>query len=132
MTPETLKILIVDDHMLMRNMVENYCKAMGLINLEQCSGGEQVLKAVAAKSFDLILMDWGMPDMSGLEVLKALRANSKNDKTAIVMVTAESEDSRLIEALEAGATSYLVKPFSQEDFEKKIKNVLDWLKKQRE
>ncbi len=132
MNPDSLKILIVDDHMLMRSMVENYCKSMGLQNLQQASGGSQALKLIENNHYDLVLLDWGMPDLPGIEALKTLRADKKNDQTAIVMVTAESEDSRLIEALEAGATSYLVKPFSQEDFEKKIKNVIEWLKKQRE
>lgn len=132
MNLETVTVLIVDDHMLMRNMVENFCVALGLKKIKQCSGGQQALTLMRAHHFDLVLMDWGMPDLPGVEVLKKLRADKQYEKTAIVMVTAESEDSRLIEALEAGATSYLVKPFSQEEFEKKIRNVLDWLKKQRE
>ncbi len=132
MNPDTLKILVVDDHMLMRSMAENYCRAMGLENVQQTNGGEQAVKLIQSNHYDLVLLDWGMPDLQGIDALKLLRADRKNDKTAIVMVTAESEDSRLIEALEAGATSYLVKPFSQEDFEKKIKNVIEWLKKQRE
>ena len=131
MNVEALKVLIVDDHMLMRSMVENYCLSMGFKTIKACSGGAQALNDMRTDDYDLVLMDWGMPDIPGIEVLKTLRADKKNDRTAIVMVTAESEDLRLIEALEAGATSYLVKPFSQEDFEKNVRNVLEWLKKQR-
>ncbi|MCL4677689.1 MAG: response regulator [Alphaproteobacteria bacterium] len=131
MNPETVKVLIVDDHMLMRSMVENYCVGLGITQIKECSGGQQALTLARSQDYDLILMDWGMPDMPGVEVLKKLRADKRFDKTAIVMVTAESEDSRLLEALEAGATSYLVKPFTQEEFEKKVRNTLEWLVKQR-
>ncbi|MCB1592867.1 MAG: response regulator [Alphaproteobacteria bacterium] len=126
--PKDIKVLIVDDHMVVRTMVKNSCAEMGFIDFSYAQDGAEALELIKSGEFDIVLLDWTMPRMSGLDVLKAVRADRAYDGLALVMVTAEAEKERVLEAMEHGITSYIIKPFFQADFEQKMKGVLAWLK----
>ncbi|MCB1682290.1 MAG: response regulator [Alphaproteobacteria bacterium] len=128
MAAKDYKVLIVDDHMVMRAMVKNFCTEMGFTDFSFAEDGTDALEQIKAQTFDVVLVDWNMPKMSGFDVLKAIRGNPSFDGIAVVMITAEAEKEYVLKAVEAGVTSYITKPFSQEDFEKKMKGVLAWLR----
>ncbi len=128
-----LKILLVDDHMIMRNILRQYLTMAGIKNVTEASNGSEALHKIdeaekAGVSFNVILADWSMPTMDGLELLKEIREKRGLNNLAFVMITAESEKTRIMEALQAGATSYLSKPFSQEDLQGHIGKIVEWLK----
>ncbi len=131
MNIENLKILIVDDHMIMRNLIENAANSIGLRQFKTATDGEDALKKINQEKFDIILADWNMPKLSGAELLKKLRENKEFDSTAFVMITAESENTKKLEVLNSGATAYLNKPFSEEAFKETIEKVFFWLKTKR-
>lgn len=135
-----LQCLVVDDHRLMRDMVINNLKAIKLEgvnfkNIENAPNGlEAYTKLEAAFSngktpFNLVFLDWNMPVMDGYELLSKCRKDKKYDSTAFVMLTAESEQSMVIKAINTGATSYICKPFKASDLDKKLVMVIEWLKK---
>ncbi len=128
MAAQDYKVLIVDDHMVMRTLVKNFCVAMGFRHMDFASDGAEALHLLKNQDIDLVLMDWNMPGMSGLEVVKTARQDKAFDSVAFVMITAEAERDYVLKALEAGVVSYITKPFSQVDFEKKMKGVLAWLR----
>lgn len=129
MQAENLNILIVDDHMIMRNLVQGVANNLGLRQFKTASDGQDALDKIKQEKFDIILADWNMPKLSGEELLKILRSDSTYDKTAFVMITAESENVKKLEILSLGATAYLNKPFSEESFRETIEKVLAWLEK---
>ena len=122
-----LKILIVDDHMLMRNIVKQISSSIGLNDCDFASNGREALQKAGEENYNIILADWSMPEMTGLELLKALRADNKYNKIAFVMISAESESVKVMEAMREGATFYLTKPFSSEEFQAVLTKVLSWL-----
>ncbi|MFO1241721.1 MAG: response regulator [Rickettsiales bacterium] len=131
-----LSVLVVDDHMLMRRLVTQQMKTIGFQTIDSAIHGQEALKKMeeaeaAGRGFDIIMLDWGMPIMNGFDLLKKCRSDSKYDGTAFVMLTGECEQKNVLEALQAGATSYIVKPVSQETLSEKIKNVMDWIEKRR-
>lgn len=116
-----MKALVVDDSMTIRRIIIKALSLIGCNEATEASNGQEAVEAVAASSFDLILMDWNMPKMTGIDALKAIRASGKT--LPIVMVTTEAEKSRVIEAIKAGATDYLIKPFTPEQLAAKVKNL---------
>jgi two-component system, chemotaxis family, chemotaxis protein CheY len=117
-----MKALVVDDSLTIRRIV---IKALGIVGINEAAeagDGAEAVKAAAAGQFDLILMDWNMPNMTGIEALRAIRQSG--NKTPVVMVTTEAEKSRVIEAIKTGANDYLIKPFSPEQLAAKVKNIL--------
>ena len=124
---DKLNILIIDDHMIMRNLIKNYCESYGFKNIDFASNGVEGLKKIQENDFHIILADWNMPEMNGPSLLKHVRSDVKYDDVAFAMITAESETLKVMGILNAGATTYLVKPFSQEIFETHISKIIDWL-----
>lgn len=117
-----MKALVVDDSMTIRRIV---IKALGLVGIAEAveaSDGVEAVKAVQAGNFDLVLLDWNMPKMSGIDALRAIRQSG--NKTPVVMVTTEAEKTRVIEAIKAGANDYLIKPFSPDQLASKVKALL--------
>ncbi len=118
-----MKALVVDDSMTIRRIV---IKALGIVGIEEVTeagDGTEALKALeGGAEFDLILLDWNMPKMSGIDTLKALRGNG--NKTPVIMVTTEAEKTRVIEAIKSGANDYLIKPFSPDQLAGKVKSAL--------
>ena len=115
-----MRILIVDDSAVMRSMERKMLTALGVTETVEASDGLQALTAVAAGNFDLILMDWRMPVLSGLETLKQLKAMPDFQSIPVVMITSESQKTKILEAIQAGAANYIIKPFTEENLREKI------------
>lgn len=117
-----MKALVVDDSMTIRRIVIKALSIVGINDATEAGDGMEALKATEDAEFDLILLDWNMPKMTGIDTLRALRQAGK--KTPVIMVTTEAEKSRVIEAIKTGANDYLIKPFSPDQLAAKVKNVI--------
>jgi two-component system chemotaxis response regulator CheY len=122
MFDSSTRILIVDDMMTMRKLVGKVCKELGFVNIVEASDGIQAWEQIQSASppIGLIISDWNMPNCSGLDLVKRLRADSRFGKTPFLMVTAESEQQQVVEALKAGVDNYVVKPFSAATLTEKL------------
>jgi len=132
-----LKVLIADDHFLIRQFVRNTLQEAKITNIQTAADGNEAIdliqKAYEAKQpYDVVLLDWNMPTISGLEVLSYFRAKADYADTAFVMLTAESEQQNIMKAIKAGATSYIIKPVSPADLNKKMFEINEWLKRKRQ
>ncbi|HWL94072.1 MAG TPA: response regulator [Phycisphaerae bacterium] len=114
----SLKILLVDSSRTIRNIQKNTLKMLGHTEVTEASDGLQALKAIAKQRPDLLLVDWNMPNMDGLALIRKVRET--DNKLPIIMVTTEAEKSRVLEALKAGVNNYVVKPFTPETLGEKI------------
>lgn len=117
-----MKALVVDDSLTIRRIVVKALTMVGINDATEAGDGMEAVKAATETEFDLILLDWNMPKMSGIDALRALRQAGK--KTPVIMVTTEAEKSRVIEAIKTGANDYLIKPFSPDQLAAKVKGVL--------
>lgn len=132
MDTQNLKVLIVDDHMIMRNLVEKNASKVGITNPVFAKDGQDALQKAQSTRYDIIFADWNMPELSGIELLKEVRAMNEYEHSAFVMVTAEGEEDKMVEAMSSGATAYIKKPFSEEKFIEVTKKVLNWLEEAKE
>lgn len=119
-----MKILIVDDSTTMRRIIRNNLKFAGFPDVVEASNGVEGLACVRANSIDLVLTDWNMPEMNGIEFVTALRADDRHKKMPVLMITTEAEREKIIGALAVGVSSYIVKPFDTETLKKKIEQIL--------
>jgi two-component system, chemotaxis family, chemotaxis protein CheY len=119
-----MKILLVDDSTTMRRIQKNTLEKLGFTDITEAGDGAEAIGKLAGGGFDLVLMDWNMPNMTGIEALKKIKADPVLKAVPVIMVTSESEKSRIIEAIQAGAANYLVKPFQAEVLQEKISAVL--------
>lgn len=117
-----MKILLVDDSKTMRSIQKSVLAQLGYTKIEEACDGQDALSKVGAFNPDLMLVDWNMPNMDGLTFVKTFRQNDK--ATPIIMVTTESEKSRVIEAIKAGVNNYVVKPFTPEALSQRITETL--------
>lgn len=117
-----MKALVTDDSMTIRRIVIKSLSEVGINDYVEASDGDEAVKAMQDGAFDIVLMDWNMPRMSGMDAVKAIRASG--NKTPIIMVTTEAEKSRVIDAIRAGVNDYLIKPFTPAQLAEKIKAVL--------
>ena len=119
------RILIVDDMLTMRKLVGKVCKEIGFTDLTEAADGALGWQAVqnASPPIGLIISDWNMPNCSGLDFLKRVRADSRYSKLPFMLVTAEAEQHQVIEALKAGVSNYVVKPFTADQLREKIEAV---------
>ncbi len=115
-----MRILLVDDSSTMRRIEKNTLEKIGLTDVHEAGDGVEALKKMAVQKFDLVMMDWNMPNMTGIEALKAIKADPNLKSTPVIMVTSESEASRIMEAIQSGAANYIVKPFQAEVLQEKI------------
>jgi len=115
-----MKVLIVDDFSTMRRIVRNVLKQIGFTNMIEADNGKNALKILKKENVDLILCDWNMPEMPGIELLKTLRSEDELKSIPFVMVTAEAQKDNIIEAVKAGVSSYIVKPFTAETVSEKL------------
>lgn len=121
-----MKALIVDDSMVTRNIIKKFIKPMGYDALEAGNGKIALdLLEKQAQEVELILLDWNMPVLNGYETLKCVKENKAYEHICVIMISTESEDDMIDEALSAGASGYLAKPFSEEDFIKTISTTQD-------
>ncbi len=119
------RVLVVDDMSTMRKIVAKVCRECGFTSIAEAADGKQAWEAVqqAQPPFGLIISDWNMPNCSGLEFLKLVRADEKHKKTPFLLVTAEAEQTQVIEAVKAGVDQYVVKPFTVNDLKAKLEIV---------
>ncbi len=116
-----IRILVVDDFPAMRKLMRNALRELGLTNVREATNGEEALKIVDAEPIDLILCDWNMPVMSGLEFLIWVRSRQQLIDLPFIMVTAESDKMNVVEAIRQKVSSYIIKPFTVEVLEAKLK-----------
>lgn len=119
-----MNILIVDDYKTMLRIIENLLKQLGFKNVQQATDGSMALRMMREASFGLVISDWNMEPMTGLQLLKEVRADEKLKGVPFIMVTAESKTENVIAAKEAGVNNYIVKPFNAETLKQKIVSVL--------
>jgi two-component system chemotaxis response regulator CheY len=119
-----MRILIVDDSPAMRQVEKNMLEDLGHSDVTEAADGSQALKLVSSGKFDLILLDWKMPVLSGLETLKRLKADPDVKGIPVVMVTSESSKQKILEAIQLGAANYIIKPFSDEILKEKLEPYL--------
>lgn len=117
------KILIVDDFPTMRKIVRGVLKQIGYTNIDEAEDGAQAYEKVEQNDYDFIVSDWNMPNMTGLELLKAVRANPKSKNIPFLMVTAEADKENIVEAVKSGVSNYVVKPFNAGTLKEKIDKI---------
>ena len=120
----SIKVLIVDDFATMRRILKNILKQLGFKNLVEADDGTSAWYVLEEQKIDLIISDWNMPKMTGLELLKKVRASDKYAKMPFLMVTAEAQKQNVIEAVQAGVSNYVVKPFTAEAISDKLSKIL--------
>lgn len=118
-----MKILIVDDMATMRRIVKNILKQLGFANTEEAENGQEGLQKLRADTYGFVVSDWNMPVMTGIDMLKAIRADDKLKSIPVLMVTAEAQQANLVEAIQAGVSNYIVKPFTAETMQEKIAKI---------
>ncbi len=123
-----MRALVVDDSAVMRKVLIGALGRANINEVDQASDGIEAVQAVQQNNYDIILMDWNMPNMLGIDALKAIREMGKT--MPIIMVTTEAEKSRVLEALKSGATNYIIKPFEPNTIVGKIQEVLNKYKQQ--
>jgi two-component system chemotaxis response regulator CheY len=121
---KNMNVLIVDDYKTMLRIIRNLLKQLGFMNVEEASDGAQALQLLRAGNFGLVISDWNMEPMTGLELLRQVRADPRLKALPFIMVTAESKSENVIAAKEAGVSNYIVKPFNAETLKGKIVSVI--------
>jgi two-component system, chemotaxis family, chemotaxis protein CheY len=132
-----LKILIADDHFLVRQFVRNTLQEAKVTNIQTAADGNEAIDLIqkakeVAQPYDVVFLDWNMPTISGIEVLNYFRTKPEYAETAFVMLTAESEQQNIMKAIKAGATSYIIKPVSPADLNKKLFEIYEWIKRKQQ
>lgn len=122
---KNMNILIVDDYTTMLRIIKNLLKQLGFNNVDEATDGTAALEKIKAKPYGLVISDWNMEPMTGIELLKQVRSSNDNYKnTPFIMVTAESKTENVIAAKQAGVNNYIVKPFNAETLKTKMTAVL--------
>ena len=119
-----MKFLVVDDSLTMRRIVINTLKAIGYADIVEAAHGKEAYLKLTSEGADFIITDWNMPEMSGLEFVKAIRANHQYEHLPILMVTTRGNKDDVIEAMKARVNNYLVKPFTAPGLKEKIDLIL--------
>jgi two-component system, chemotaxis family, chemotaxis protein CheY len=122
---KNIKILVVDDFATMRKVIRNLLKQVGYENIAEAEDGVLALRVLKSQKVDLVISDWNMPNMTGLELLKSVRADEDLKTTPFLMVTAEALQDNVIAAVKAGVSNYIVKPFTAEVLNEKITKILE-------
>lgn len=113
-----MKVLLADDSGTMRKIQVRCLNQLGIEDVAEAADGAEALASFESSQFDVVITDWNMPNMDGLELLKEIR--TRNADVPVIMVTTEAERSRVLTAIQAGVTDYLVKPFSPDDLREKF------------
>jgi two-component system chemotaxis response regulator CheY len=119
-----INALVVDDLEVTRKIICNILKLIGFDNIFEADSGTTALSILKEYKVGLIITDWNMPQMSGLELLQKIRANAKHQHIPVLMVTGEGEEEYILAALKAGADNYVVKPFTMETLKEQIETIL--------
>jgi two-component system chemotaxis response regulator CheY len=129
MPDKNMKFLVVDDFSTMRRIVRNLLKELGFTNVDEAEDGQVALHKLKTQHFDFIVSDWNMPNMTGIELLKAVRADQQIKHLPFMMITAEAKRENIIEAAMAGASGYIVKPFTAATLEEKMNKIFQTMNK---
>jgi two-component system chemotaxis response regulator CheY len=121
---KNMKIMIVDDYSTMLRILRNLLRQLEFNNVEEATNGGDALQKLREASFGLVISDWNMTPMTGLELLKEVRADAKLKHIPFIMVTAESKTDNVVAAKQAGVSNYIVKPFNAETLKTKMASVL--------
>ena len=120
-----MKILVVDDFSTMRRIVKNILKQIGYTEIDEAEDGNGALAKLRQDRYDLVVSDWNMPNMTGLDLLRAIRSDVALKSIPVLMVTAESKKENVVEAIKSGVNNYIVKPFTAEVLREKIEKIFD-------
>ena len=120
---ENTKLLVVDDFSTMRRIVRNLLKELGFANVQEAEDGVDALNKLRSEQFDFVVSDWNMPNMSGIDMLREIRADANLKHLPVLMVTAEAKKENIIMAAQAGASGYVVKPFTAATLDEKLKKI---------
>ena len=125
MVDKNLKFLVVDDFSTMRRIIRNLLKELGFSNVDEAEDGAVGLQKLRTGSFQFVITDWNMPNMTGIQLLRAIRAEATLRTLPVLMVTAEAKKENIIEAAQAGANGYIVKPFTAATLDEKLGKIFD-------
>ena len=120
---KNMKILIVDDFSTMRRIIKNLLRDLGFQNTAEADDGTTALPMLQGGTFDLLITDWNMPGMQGIDLLKHVRADQKLATLPVLMVTAEQKREQIVEAAQAGVNGYVVKPFTAQTLKEKLDKI---------
>lgn len=122
--PDTnLRFLVVDDFSTMRRIVRNLLKELGFSNVDEAEDGVVALSKLKSEKFDFVVSDWNMPNMTGIELLRSIRSDAALKHLPVLMVTAEAKKENIVEAAKAGASGYVVKPFTAATLDEKLNKI---------
>ncbi|MDD5328856.1 MAG: chemotaxis response regulator CheY [Sulfuricella sp.] len=125
MADKSMKFLIVDDFSTMRRILRNLLKELEFTNADEAEDGVAALNKLRGGQFDFVISDWNMPNMTGIELLQAIRADAALKHLPVLMVTAEAKKENIIAAAQAGASGYVVKPFTAAVLEEKLNKIFE-------
>jgi two-component system chemotaxis response regulator CheY len=123
MDKPSTRFLVVDDFSTMRRIVRNLLKELGYTNVEEAEDGAAALQMLRGDRFDFVVSDWNMPNLTGLQLLQAIRADAALKSLPVLMITAEAKKENIIEAAQAGANGYIVKPFTAATLDEKLAKI---------
>ncbi len=127
MADKNLRFLVVDDFSTMRRIVRNLLKELGFNNVDEAEDGQAALSRLREAEFDFVISDWNMPVMDGLELLTQIRQDDALKALPVLMVTAEAKKENIVAAAQAGASGYVVKPFTAAVLEEKLNKIFEKL-----
>jgi len=122
---KNMKILIVDDFSTMRRIIKNLLRDLGFTNTQEADDGQTALPMLKSGDFDFLVTDWNMPGMSGIELLREVRADERLSSLPVLMVTAEAKRDQIVEAAQSGVNGYVVKPFTAQALKEKIEKIFE-------
>ena len=122
-----MKILIVDDFSTMRRIIKNLLRDLGFANTQEADDGTTALPMLHSGNFDFLVTDWNMPGMSGIDLLRQVRADERLKHLPVLMVTAEAKREQIIEAAQSGVNGYIIKPFTAQTLEEKLGKIFERL-----
>jgi two-component system chemotaxis response regulator CheY len=120
-----MQILVVDDFSTMRRIVKNQLRELGFSNIREAEDGAAAFKVLESAKIDFVVTDWNMPVVTGLDLLKKIRADDRFKQLPVLMVTAEAKREQIIEAAQSGVNGYVVKPFTPKTLQEKIEKIFE-------
>ena len=125
--PSKIKFLVVDDFSTMRRIVRNLLKELGFTNVEEAEDGAAAWQKLQQGGYDFVVTDWNMPNMDGLTLLQTIRSHPATKSLPVLMITAEAKKENIITAAQAGASGYIVKPFTAATLNEKLNKIFEKL-----